>query len=343
MTVTRALVHLGPIKTGTTALSRYFTLTNKFGVTPQSIIFPTGDLWFGETGEIVRQRYQLEALMSKSHSPLGNPSVAAQSGSDVDGALAAVSNALRARKVNTATAVFVVETGLPRFDPDLLNSVMKRHFDVVDFLFIARRQDKLVSSIVAQNMKMREKRWATLNTRFEMTKLPRLRDFAALDYLAQRQRWIDAVGEDHVIVVPYDEDDQGSFGTVDRIFEFANLGTAPRIDGIEGLRIHPTFSTVGMKKMAWLKSITRVAWLWPPFRPRLTAVWDSWTVKYHNQAIAGLADDDGTPFTPWALSTADRRWVMRRFLRSNRKLRSTQTSHSASWDKWIRRAEDDSL
>ena len=46
MTITRALVHLGPVKTGTTALSRYFTLTNKFGLTPKSIIYPAGDLWF---------------------------------------------------------------------------------------------------------------------------------------------------------------------------------------------------------------------------------------------------------------------------------------------------------
>ena len=62
MTVTRALVHLGPVKTGTTALSRYFTLTNRFGTTPKSIVFPTGDLWFGENGNIVRQRYEMEGL-----------------------------------------------------------------------------------------------------------------------------------------------------------------------------------------------------------------------------------------------------------------------------------------
>lgn len=342
MTVTRALIHLGPIKTGTTALSRYFTLTNKSGTTPQSIIFPTGDLWFGENGDIVRQRYQLEALMSKSHSPLGNQAVASLPGSELDVALATVSDALRSRPVETATAVFVVETGLPRFEPRLLDAVLRRHFDVVDYLFIARRQDKLVGSIVAQNMKMWEKRWSTLSPRFEMSKLPRLRDFAALDYAAQYQRWTDVVGKDHVIVVPYDENDQGSFGTIDRIFEFADLGAAPRVDGIDGLRIHPTFSTFGMKKMAWLKTITRVAWLWQPFRPRLTAVWDSWTVKYHNQALAGLPDADGTPFTPWTLSPADRRWVMRRFLRSNLKLRSMQSSHGSSWDEWIRRAEENS-
>ncbi len=143
-----------------------------------------------------------------------------------------------------------------------------------------------------------------------------------------------------MIVVPYDEGDQGSFATIDRIFEFAGLGAAPRIDGIEGLRIHPTFSTFGMKRMAWLKSVTRIAWVWPPFRPRLTAVWESWTVKYHNQAIAGLPDPDGQVFQPWSLSSADRRWVMRRYLPSNRKLRSLHSTHAAAWDEWLARVEE---
>jgi len=343
VTVTRALVHLGPIKTGTTALSRYFTLTNKSKTTPKFIIFPTGDLWFGEDGDIVRQRNQLEGLMSKTHRPVGNEADAFLPGSDVDVALAKVSKALRATKLKSATAIFVVETGLPRFDPRVIDAVMRRHFEVVDYLFIARRQDKLVSSMIAQHMKMWEKRWVTLSPRWEMSKFPRLRDFAALDYAAQYQRWVGVVGSEHVIVVPYDEDDHGSFGTIDRIFEFADLGIAPRVDGIEGLRIHPTFSSFGMKNLAWVKSIARFAWIWPPFRPRLTAAWTPRWIKYHNQAIGGLPEDDGTPFKAWELSTADRRWVMRRFLSSNRKLRSMQSSHGESWDEWIRQVEENSL
>lgn len=339
MTITRALIHLGPIKTGTTALSRYLTLTNKAGITPASILFPTGDLWFGLDGDIVRQRYELEALMDQRDISTRS-GVSSASIPQLNAALSRVSTELRARSVPTATAVFVVETGLPRFDPARIDSTLRQHFDIVDYVFMARRQDKLVTSIVAQNMKMWEKKWATLSPRFELSRFPRLRDIAALDYVAQYTRWSRVVGPEHVIVVPYDEGDQGSFATIDRIFEFAGLGPAPRIDGIEGLRIHPTFSTFGMKKMAWLKSITRIAWLWPPFRARLTAVWESWTVKYHNQAIAGLPDADGTPFTPWSLSVTYRRWVMRRFLPSNRKLRSMQTSHAAAWDEWLTRVDE---
>ena len=339
VTVARALVHLGPIKTGTTALSRYLTLTNKAGITPDSLIFPTGDMWFGHGGDIVRQRYELEALMDERDISPGSgisPDFAAQ----LEAGLDRVATSLRSRKVPTATAIFVVETGLPRFDPSRIDAVLRQHFDVVDYLFMARRQDKLVTSIVAQNIKMWEKKWATLSPRFELSRFPRLRDLSALDYVAQFHRWTRVVGTDRVIVVPYDEGDQGSFATIDRIFDFAGLGSAPRIEGIEGLRIHPTFSTFGMKKMAWLKSVTRFAWVWPPFRPRLTAVWESWTVKYHNQAIAGLPDPDGQVFQPWSLAPGDRRWVMRRFLSSNRKLRSLHSTHDAAWDEWLARVEE---
>ena len=338
MTVARALVHLGPIKTGTTALSRYLTLTNNAGLTPENLIFPTGDMWFGRNGDIVRQRYELEALMSQRDISAGSD-IGPDFVQQLDTALERVAKELRTRKVDTATAIFVVETGLPRFDPARIDSALRRQFDTVDYLFMARRQDKLVTSIVAQNMKMFEKKWATLQPRFELSRIPRLRDFAALDYVAQYTRWARIVGHEHVIVVPYDEGDQGSFATIDRIFDFASLGSAPRIDGIEGLRIHPTFSTFGMKKMAWLKSLTRFAWAWPPFRPRLTAVWDSWTVKYHNQALSGLPDPDGQAFQPWSLSSGDRRWVLRRFLASNRKLRSLQTTHTDVWDEWLTRVE----
>jgi hypothetical protein len=342
VTIARALVHLGPIKTGTTALSRYLTLTNNAGVTPHNLIFPTGDMWFGRNGDIVRQRYELEALMDTRDISAGSeigPGFVPR----LDAALGLVATELRARKAHTATAIFVVETGLPRFDPARLDSALRQQFDTVDYLFMARRQDKLVTSIVAQNMKMFEKKWSTLNPRFELSRFPRLRDFAALDYTAQYTRWARIVGSEHVIVVPYDEGDQGSFATIDRIFDFAGLGAAPRIDGIEGLRIHPTFSAFGMKKMAWLKSITRFAWAWPPFRARLTAVWDSWTVKYHNQAISELPDPDGQAFQPWSLSSGDRRWVSRRFLASNRKLRSLQTTHTDAWDEWLTRVEEASI
>jgi hypothetical protein len=339
VTVARALVHLGPIKTGTTALSRYLTLTTKAGITPDNIVFPMADMWFGHDGDIVRQRYELEVLMDERDISVGS-GITPDFESQLEKALDRVAAELRTRKAHTATAVFVVETGLPRFDPARIDAALRRHFDVVDYLFMARRQDKLVTSIVAQNMKMWGKKWATLSPRFELSKFPRLRDFSALDYVAQYTRWTRVVGSDRVIVVPYGEGDQGSFATIDRIFDFAGLGAAPRIDGIEGLRIHPTFSTFGMRKMAWLKSITRVAWVWPPFRPRLTAVWESWTVKYHNQAIAGLPDPDGQAFQPWSLSTADRRWVLRRFLVSNRKLRSLHTTHAAAWDEWLDRVEE---
>lgn len=336
MTKTRAIIHLGPIKTGTTALSRYFTLTNQKGLTPKHIVFPSGDLWFGEDGEIVRQRRRLEALMEPRVHHLGNAANAAKPGSELDQGVAKVAAALRKAKVPVATAIFVVETGLPRFNPAILNNFLKRHFDEVTYLFMARRQDKLVTSILAQNMKMWEHRWVTLNPRIELAKRPALRDFAALNYAKQWRRWADVVGAENLLVVPYLEGEQGSFGTIDRIFEFAGLGKAPRVEGIEGKRIHPTFSVQGMNRLAHIKSIGRWAWFFPPFRKRLTEVWQTSIAAYHGGAIEGIKDPDGTPFVPWSLSDSDRRFVMRKFLGANRTLRALQNNHPTLWDSWLK-------
>ena len=43
-----------------------------------------------------------------------------------------------------------------------------------------------------------------MSSRWELAKWPPLRDFAALDYVVQATRWSAVVGEEHVIVVPYD-------------------------------------------------------------------------------------------------------------------------------------------
>lgn len=339
MTVARALVHLGPIKTGTTALSRYLTLTTQAGTTPEHILFPTGGLWFGHNGDIVRQRMELEALMSPADVTPGND-FAENHMTELGRTLGKVSKELRSRKADVATAIFVVETGLPRFDPARLDGFLRQHFDTVDYVFMARRQDTMVRSIIAQNMTMWEQKWSTLNPRYELLKFPRRRDFSALDYEKQLSRWASVVGDNHVIVVPYGEGDQGSFATIDRFFEFTQLGKAPRIDGITGLRIHPTFSAAGMRRLDYVKSVARWTWWFPPFRKRLNGAWNGAWHHFHENAIKGLPDSDGTPFASWALDSRDRRWVMRRFVESNRALRARQTMHAIEWDEWLRQVEE---
>jgi hypothetical protein len=282
---------------------------------------------------------ELEALMSPADVTPGHR-FAANHLADLDSALGKIATELRLRKADVATAIFVVETGLPRYDPARLDGFLRQHFDRVDYVFMARRQDTMVRSIIAQNMAMWERKWSTLSPRYELLKFPRRRDFSALDYAMQWSRWAKVVGDDHVIVVPYGEGDQGSFATIDRFFEFAQLGKAPRVEGIAGLRIHPTFSAAGMRRLDYVKSVARWTWWFPLFRKRLSRAWNGAWHHFHESAIKGLPDPDGTPFSPWSLDSRDRRWVMRRFLESNRALRARQTDHPTEWDEWLERVEE---
>jgi hypothetical protein len=340
VTIARAVIHLGPVKTGTTALSQYLTALHHTGTMPAHVIYPVGELWFGDDDAIVRQRRRLEILMEPHVHDFSDLPVAMKPDSEMNLTLAAIARTARESTEPVVTAVFIAETGLPRFNPRIIDPYFRAHFDEVQYVFMARRQDKLVTSIVAQHMKMWERRWTTLNPRIELAKAFRLRDFAALDYASQYLRWTEAVGADNVIAIPYLEGEQGSFGAIDRFFEFVGLGAAPRVDGIEGRRIHPTFSAAGMNRLNYIKSVARWTWWFTPFRKRLNAAWAGSIRNFHERAIDGAPDPDGTPFSPWSLSETDQRWVMRRFQDSNRALRARQTGHSEVWDTWLSRVEE---
>lgn len=340
MTVARAIIHLGPVKTGTTALSQYLTALEHAGTMPKHIIYPTGDLWFGDNDAIVRQRRRLEILMEPKVHHFSDLPDALRPDSEMNATLHAIATAARSSTEPVVSSIFIAETGLPRFNPAIIDPYFRAHFDDVVYVFMARRQDKLVTSIVAQHMKMWERRWTTLNPRIELAKSYRLRDFAALDYAKQYRRWVDGVGSDNVIAVPYLEGEQGSFSAIDRFFEFAGLGEAPRVEGIEGRRIHPTFSAAGMRRLAYVKNFARWTWWFPPFRERLNAAWAGSMRNFHERAIDGAPDPDGTPFSPWSLDAKDQRWVMRRFRESNRALRASQTGHGSVWDTWLARVEE---
>jgi hypothetical protein len=340
VTTTRAVIHLGPVKTGTTALSQYLTALVRAGEMPPHIAYPVDDLWFGESGDIVRQRRRLEILMEPHVHDFSNLPDAMRPDSEMNSTLAEIARVARKSTAPVVNVIFIAETGLPRFNPRIIDPYFRAHFDEVKYVFMARRQDKLVTSIVAQHMKMWERRWTTLSPRIELAKAFRLKDFAALDYAKQYLRWTEAVGAENVIAIPYLEGEQGSFGAIDRFFEFVGLGSAPRVDGIEGRRIHPTFSAAGMNRLNYIKRVARWTWWFTPFRKRLNAAWAGSMRNFHERAIDGAPDPDGTPFSPWSLSETDQRWVMRRFRESNRALRAHQTSHTEVWDIWLSRVEE---
>jgi hypothetical protein len=62
MATTRVVVHVGPVKTGTTALGVYFSAAHAGRLLPPDVIHPVGDLWFPASGEITKHLQLAEFL-----------------------------------------------------------------------------------------------------------------------------------------------------------------------------------------------------------------------------------------------------------------------------------------
>ena len=122
VTTTRAVIHLGPVKTGTTALSQYLTALVRAGEMPPHIVYPVDDLWFGESGDIVRQRRRLEILMEPHVHDFSNLPDAMQPDSEMNTTLSEIARVARKSTAPLVTAVFIAETGLPRFNPRVVDA-----------------------------------------------------------------------------------------------------------------------------------------------------------------------------------------------------------------------------
>lgn len=326
MTVTRAVIHLGPIKSGTTALSRYLTTVAADHQMPPHIVYPAGDLWFGRAGAIVRQRAELEHLIDR------------EPDAELTAALAGVGAELRRRGGDQATAVFVIETGGARLDPARTTAAFAPHVDEVVYVVMARPQTTAVTSIVAQRAKMWDGERASLDPRVHVGRADT--DIRWLDYDALRAKWMPTAGEHRLIMLPFLEGDQGTYRGIQRFFDALDLGTAPPARGIEGRRIHPTFSREGMQALVDLKNAAH-RWAWVPGRrARLEERFREAVTVYHAAAIGGGVDPSGRPYRPWRFDEAERAWVAEHFRASNERFLAAvdRGGFDNEWQQWAREA-----
>ncbi|MDO9590942.1 MAG: hypothetical protein Q7J04_07360 [Microcella sp.] len=326
MTVTRAVIHLGPIKSGTTALSRYLTTAAGDRTLPDTVLFPMGDLWFGRTGAIVRQRAELERLIDRD------------ADAELTSALSRIGDQLRSRGGDHAAAIFVIETGGARLDPQRTTAAFAPHVDEVVYVVMARPQTTAVTSIVAQRAKMWDGERASLDPRQHLDRGDL--DIRWLDYDALMTKWMPTAGEHRLVMLPFLEGDQGTYRAIQRLFHALELGSAPAARGIEGRRIHPTFSREGMQSLVELKNRAHRWRRLPGAASRLEAQFREAITAYHAAAIGGGVDPSGRPYRPWRLDDGDRSWVAERFRAANERFlaRVDRTDLEQEWADWARAA-----
>lgn len=322
----RVVVHIGPEKTGTTALAEYLSFFDQRNQLDPSIVFPSGELWFGRAGRIHKHNAELQAVI-RSH---GQGGITSEQATVLD-RLAEVAGADPAVQ---PVIVLIFEVGLSGGAVEALRDILLDRFASVTFIVAARHQDKSIRSLIAQRV-CDITRSATGLT-IEYYRQHGGISFESLDY-AQIQQQLQSVDKRFELkFIPYLESDPGTMELIRRFFAAAGLPEPQEGKRILDRRIHPSLSQQGVETLSRLKTrIHRWSWFSPVKRHYEKAFEKAWQL-FHAAAYTGEIDPDGKVYRPWILSAEDFSWVRARYAESNERFLKQlgRTEFEKEWQSW---------
>ena len=160
----RALVHLGPMKTGTSAFAAHLSHRLGAGTLPAHIIYPADDLWFPARGGIVKHHDLVEvapAPMNETGERLRKTEVTPEMVLERFALMAAEAK----RRKGDVLVVMVCEIADQRATPEL-GRILRQYFDQVDFVIVVRDQPSALRSLLGQQIRMWNRKYVdTLDAR----------------------------------------------------------------------------------------------------------------------------------------------------------------------------------
>jgi len=330
---TRIVVHVGPMKTGTSAFAAGLWRAVNEGNLAPDIIYPTHELWFPANGEIVKHHdlVEIAPLISPTNpEPRRNtPNTATL----VDAKLVDIAAEARRRGGNV-TVIMVCEIGDQLAEPSTLGARLAELFDRVDIVLVAREQTGAIPSLLGQQLRMWNRKKVTSLRISSFLRYHRERNAYAYDYLWDRWSFANAPYTLHF--VPYRSSLAQSENLNQCIFDQLGLGAYPQDQGNAGnARIHPTFSSVGMHLLVVAKKLDRVIG-WFPAGSRLAKyVFDRFVGYCHAESRRNVES-----FTAWKLPLSERAKVVEAYRTSNENFRAKlgPLAHKPEWMAWFERA-----
>ncbi len=325
-TLTRAVVHIGPQKTGTSHLARYLTLASE-KLAQQGVLYPSGDLWFDETRRIVKH-HQLQSGPFDSNRQLV----------DTMTKLGEIARAKAAQNsLFVSTTIFVAETSSATLHtPRDLGDFLLQYFDEVLVVFFARRQDKAMASLIAQRIKDFNNPGMSLQYADYVESEKAF--LASIDYSALLEKWTFGTQRSRLIVVPYVENERDLMASAVRFLDVLGIEAPPvPSPALRENRFNPTFSEVGLRELAKVKKPAGRFSFASPSAEKRRHIFDEVTKKHH-QIAHGTSDPMGdAPFVPWSLSAAEKKQVLGDFAESNRRFLEIvdQGEFTDLWARWL--------
>ena len=251
MARTRVILHVGPMKTGTSAIGAYFSEAQKSGILPPDVIYPVGDRWFPAAGSITKHNQLADFLLTEGlaksarKTPIQTPDAVARKVRDVAAHLAKGPG-------SRGTAVFVSEALMGRENLERLVELLNDSFDEVIFVFAVRSPVEATQSLLVHRIK----EWRMDHVDFDLYGMLNSSDgsigYDVPRFLAQLQ----SLHIDKFELIPYFEGESDGYAVLDRFMNIVTGKPAIRLEGDFGSRrIHPSLPLSSLKRLVALKKL----------------------------------------------------------------------------------------
>jgi hypothetical protein len=249
MAKTRVVMHIGPMKTGTTALGAYFSAATTAGILPAGVLYPTSPLWFPASGNITKHGQLADFLYpggrhnSGRKTEIRDPEQVERMVREVAAATAKLPGA-------RPTAVFISETLASRPNIEHMASLLTSAFDEVTLVIAVRSPIEAAQSLLVHKIKD----WRSDQVEFDLFGMLKSQDGSvSYDYQRMVTRWRALPGVS-VVLTPYFEDESDGYAVVDRFMTIVTGKPAPRLDDDFGTRrIHPSLPLKSLERLISLK------------------------------------------------------------------------------------------
>ena len=251
MATTRVILHVGPMKTGTTAIGAYFSEAHRAGILPSDVIYPAGDLWFPAAGSITKHGQLADYLYPEGRREAGRKT-AIQAPDNIARKVRDLAAHVAKGRGSRRTAVFISETLVGRVNLGRLVDLLKAEFDEVVFVLTVRSPVEATQSLLVHKIK----EWRSDRADLDLYGMLKHRNGSVgYDY----RRMLSQLHElpiDEFLLIPYFEDESDGYAVVDRFMKIVTGKPAIRLEGDFGSRrIHPSLPLSSLKRLVALKKL----------------------------------------------------------------------------------------
>ncbi|MGV1034444.1 MAG: hypothetical protein ACOYBP_04405 [Microbacteriaceae bacterium] len=326
MTIHRAVLHLGPVKTGTTALAKYLSEGARKQLLPEHLIYPQGELWFGDDRRITKHWHLRRLIAAAPEGPAG-----IRVSEPLEAELAKVRAESERRIGERITSIFIAEGAGHLLPPREVVATLQRHFDAVDVIVNVRRQDTAIPSWISQQVKS----WNEAETRTDLGVYFRTGEMyeGIFDYNLKLDQLTPNESETHTFtLVPYLEASESDAYVLDCFLRAIGEAALPQLYPLGGRMVNQSLSLPVLEMMGELKRRSRVPGLTPRQITKIKDQHFDLRLRFEFPGTAEQRQPSDT-FTPWTISPSERHEIREFYRESNAAFfsRVDRTSFPEQW------------